>query len=71
MKFNIPIPLCLLTPQLQAQLKPDNLNSPPIAWKSVWTNDFNKIRPLLEWNENSAEPAGEPLRFGHAENFTQ
>ena len=35
MKFRILILLCLLTPRLHAQVNPENLNFPPIAWKST------------------------------------
>ena len=35
MKFRIIILLCLLTPQLHSQVNPENLNYPPIAWKST------------------------------------
>jgi hypothetical protein len=34
MKFRILILLCLLAPRLHAQVNPENLNYPPIAWKS-------------------------------------
>lgn len=35
MKLRILILLCLLTPQIYAQVNPENLNYPPIAWKSA------------------------------------
>ena len=35
MKFRILILMCLLTPRLHAQVNPENLNYPPVAWKST------------------------------------
>ena len=35
MKFRILILLCLPAPRLDAQVKPENLNYPPMVWRST------------------------------------